>query len=182
MRFSYSTARPMQQQIGFTLLEIMVTLVVIGVILSFATLSVNNNTVERTLQQEARRVAGLLELAQEEAILQGVNRGFLVTEGGFYFLSYGSKGWQVLDKNEEIFYPRLWQSPWRLTFALEGETLPLLSQLESDALKPQLYLLASGELATFTLTIAAPEASQIRYQVSNESGYKIEVRRVEGIK
>ncbi len=172
--------RLQQWQQGFTLLEIMVTLVLIGIILSFASLSINNNNVERILQQEAQRVAGLLELAQEEAILQGVNRGFLVTEGGFYFLSYGTKGWQILDKNEEIFYPRAWQSPWRLTFTLDGENITLASQLDTAALKPQLYLLSSGELASFALTIAAPESTQIRYQVLSEVGYKIEVRRVEG--
>ena len=55
---------------GFTLMEVMVVLVLIGIITSFAVLSVGGRTGQR-LAEEGQRLIALVELHQQEAILSG---------------------------------------------------------------------------------------------------------------
>jgi general secretion pathway protein H len=79
---------------GFTLLEIMVVLVLIGIITSFALLSVGGGPRER-LAEEGQRLAALVELHQQEAILSGEVRGIRFTRTGYAILSLDEKGeWQ----------------------------------------------------------------------------------------
>ena len=68
---------------GFTLLEIMVVLVLVGIITSFALLSVGGGPRER-LAEEARRLAALVELHQQEAERC---EGFLEKEIGSHSLT-----------------------------------------------------------------------------------------------
>lgn len=53
---------------GFTLLELLVALVLIGIILSFATLSLDSGE-DKKIKEEAYRFYNLVKLAQEESIL-----------------------------------------------------------------------------------------------------------------
>ena len=64
--FAFSFSR---QQAGFTLLEMMVVVVIIGIIMSFATLSIGGGDRRADeLKREAQRFMALLELASSEAI------------------------------------------------------------------------------------------------------------------
>jgi general secretion pathway protein H len=76
---------------GFTLLEIMVVLVLIGIITSFALLSVGGGPRDR-LAEEAQRLAALVELHQQEAILSGELRGIRFARTGYAILTPGRKG------------------------------------------------------------------------------------------
>ena len=52
---------------GFTLLELAVVILIIGVLATFAMLSVGNRVQEDRLENEARRMKALVQLAGEEA-------------------------------------------------------------------------------------------------------------------
>ena len=54
---------------GFTLLEMLIVLVVLGIVLSFSSISISQND-HRQLLSETKRLASLLRLAREEAILR----------------------------------------------------------------------------------------------------------------
>ena len=62
---------------GFTLLEVITVVLIIGVIISFASLSVSNNDSKR-VQDEAERLQHLLTLAAEESILRGKEMALFV--------------------------------------------------------------------------------------------------------
>ena len=70
---------------GFTLIEIMVVMVLIGIIASFAVLSVGGGPRDR-LAEEARRLAALVELHQQVAILSGEIRGIQFGRTGYAIL------------------------------------------------------------------------------------------------
>lgn len=137
---------------GFTLLEIMVVLVLIGIITSFALLSVGGGPRER-LAEEARRLAALVELHQQEAILSGEPRGIQFTRTGYAVLRQDEKGaWQPPAAAETLIQHRL---PDEIVLGLWVEGRP--AALKNAGKLPQVLLLASGEATEFVAVFGLAE-------------------------
>ncbi len=129
---------------GFTLLEIMVVLVLIGIITSFALLSVGGGPRER-LAEEARRLAALVELHQQEVILTGELRGIQFSRSGYALLTLGEKGqWQAPTAADTLIRHE-WPEDIRLSLWVEGRP----ADLKTTGKLPQVLLLASGETTEF---------------------------------
>jgi general secretion pathway protein H len=80
--------RPGTASHGFTLIEILVVLVVVGILYSVVVLSLGVIGDDRELQRETRRLGSLLELAGEEAELQGRDFGVEFMRQGYRFVEY----------------------------------------------------------------------------------------------
>lgn len=127
---------------GFTLLEIMVVLVLIGIITSFALLSVGGGPKGR-LDEEARRLAALVELHQQEAILSGELRGIQFSRTGYAILRQDEKGaWQPPAAADTLIRHQL---PEGIVLGLWIESRPA----PLNTREPQALLLASGEATEF---------------------------------
>ena len=74
--------------LGFTLIEILVVLVIVGILMSVAFLSFGILGDDRGLDREARRLASLIELVSEEASTQGRDFGIEFMTGGYRFVEY----------------------------------------------------------------------------------------------
>lgn len=70
---------------GFTLLEILVVMFILGVIASVAVLAVGGGT-SRQFEQEARRLVELAGLARDESLLTGQARALGFSKNGYAFL------------------------------------------------------------------------------------------------
>ena len=129
---------------GFTLLEIMVVLVLIGIITSFALLSVGGGPRER-LAEEAQRLAALVQLHQQEAILSGDPRGIRFARTGYAILRQDEKGaWQPPIAADTLIQHEL---PDEIALGLWVEGRP--AALKNAGNRPQVLLLASGEATEF---------------------------------
>ena len=73
---------------GFTLIEIMVVVVIIGVISAMLIISFNLAGSDRELRTQATRLASILELTLDEATLQGRDFGLEVMRGGYRFVEF----------------------------------------------------------------------------------------------
>lgn len=73
---------------GFTLIEVMVVIVIIGVMASMIVVSVTLGDPQRELRNEAERLRTVLALAAEEAVIQQVELGAEFTESGYRFLKW----------------------------------------------------------------------------------------------
>lgn len=73
---------------GFTLIEVMVVIVIIGVMASMIVVSVSLGDPRRELMHEADRLRAVLSLAAEEAVIQQVELGAEFTESGYRFLKW----------------------------------------------------------------------------------------------
>lgn len=142
---------------GFTLLEILVVVVIIGVLASFAVLSLGSRALEDRLDTEARRLQELLALAADEAVLQGVELGFIHTPGGYGFLALKDGRWLPLEAAGPL-RGRALAEPFYLELRVEGRPVKAVAaDVPADELKPQVLLLSSGESTEFSLDLRAQD-------------------------
>lgn len=90
---------------GFTLLEMLIVLVIAGILVSAATLTMHRNP-RTDLREEAQRVALLLESAGDEAQVRSRPIAWQPVEGGFRFDVRTSDGWRPL--RDDMFRQRAW--------------------------------------------------------------------------
>ena len=140
---------------GFTLLEVMVVVVLISIIVGFVVLSIGDGGKTQLLEQHAKRLASLLKLASEEAILTNQEFALAVTEEGYEFQILVGKGWAAIAE-DPILRPRQLDSGMRIALSIESTEIDLQAQSDKDPAR--LYLLSSGEMTPFEMTLKDEES------------------------
>jgi general secretion pathway protein H len=101
-RSPYASGR----QRGFTLLEMLVVLVIAGLLVSLASLSLSRNP-RTDLNEEAQRLALLFESAGDEAQVRARPIAWMPLENGFRFDIHTEDGWRTL--RDDLLGPRNWE-------------------------------------------------------------------------
>ena len=83
-------------QRGFTLLELLVVLVIIGIMLGAVSFSTMQSSRQRLLT-DAQRVAVLLQLAREEAIVRNRPTAFEADQHSYHFLVRNDNRWELIN-------------------------------------------------------------------------------------
>jgi general secretion pathway protein H len=173
---------------GFTLVEILVVLLIIAAVISLAVLSVNSTGRDSQLDEESRRIEGLVGLLHERALLEGRDFGLRIEPAAYEFVFYDTRRnrWLMMDQEREFRHREL---PKGITFQLQldSQTVvikPIDRNLTSgDPPGPQVAIAASGEGTPFRL-ILQREATQAKAvvdgdalgKVSREGSNKVEKR------
>jgi general secretion pathway protein H len=129
---------------GFTLLEVLVVLVLLGIITGFAVISLHVADPEQRLAREAHRLQAVLKLAAEQAVMQSRTLGLNVGDDGYVFLQRDHGGWRPL--HDPALRARHVPTDIRLH-------LSAAPRHERESAAPQVLLLASGELTPFALHV-----------------------------
>lgn len=150
-------------QKGFTLLELLVVLVIIGIVVTFATLAIGNS-IEQQISDEARRFIALTETASNEAMLQGRELGLRFDEEGYQFmflalLDDGSRQWQELQHDLLL---RARGFPPEISARLILEDRPQTVDGQNHENRPQILLLSSGERTPFRLQLSSRDKHHVR--------------------
>lgn len=152
---------------GFTLIEILVVIVIIGIVTSMAMLSLGLLGDDRDLQTEARRITSLVQVAQDEAVMQGREFGLEVMESSYRFVEYDAftNRWGELLADDTL---RMRQLPEDLEFELylEDQRIKLETgpgafddpdDKDNSVLKesyaPHIFIFSSGDMLPFELRI-----------------------------
>ena len=108
---------------GFTLIEMMVVLLIIGIVVSSVVLSINTDDVKEHMEIEMNRLRALINLAREEAILQDHDMALVIKEDSYSFQWYDVKQekWLAVDDGQ-VFRER--KLPLGTNMVLLIEDLP----------------------------------------------------------
>jgi general secretion pathway protein H len=97
MRGGLSSDRhPGGSDAGMTLIEMLIVLAVIGVAAAAVSLGIGAATRSPTAESEARRFAGRLQAAADDALLGDRLVALTVTKSGYGFVASGATGWTPL--------------------------------------------------------------------------------------
>ncbi|HEY5604682.1 MAG TPA: type II secretion system minor pseudopilin GspH [Gammaproteobacteria bacterium] len=143
---------------GFTLFEILVVVFVIGVIVTFGSLSISQHS-DRYVEDEARRIHHLIRLATEEAVLSAQELSFLITNKGYSFAQLEGPKWEPI-VDDRFFRQREFPENLKVKMKVYDEDVSL-----TNPEKPvQIYLLSSGEVTPFTLVLSGE--SSVEYTIT----------------
>jgi general secretion pathway protein H len=162
---------------GFTLVEILVVIVIMAVVISITVLSVSSTGRDSQLDEESRRIEGLVGLLHERALLEGRDFGLRIEPAAYEFVVYDPRRdrWMMLDQEREFRHRDL---PKGITFQLQldSQTVvikPIDKNLSSgDLPNPQVAIAASGEGTPFRLTLQR-DATQAKASVDGDALGKI---------
>lgn len=93
------------RQVGFTLIEILVALVIIGIIIGLASLNLMPND-KRVVMLEAQKLALLFEQAHDEAIISGKEIAWSVEGNKAYFWHKDDQAKWALNSGDDLFRER----------------------------------------------------------------------------
>lgn len=142
---------------GFTLLEVMVVVLIIGVMLGVSALKLGSDSHAKLLKQEATRMVALLDLASQEAIMRNEQLAVRFSDDGYEFMLLEDGRWSLLEDDRPL-RPREFPDDIELRLELEDNPPPSLVSEESDL--PQVFLLSSGEITPFVVTLYSPGTEQ----------------------
>ncbi|TWC10535.1 MULTISPECIES: type II secretion system minor pseudopilin GspH [unclassified Pseudomonas] len=129
---------------GFTLLELMVVIVLIGVLLGTVGLAIGKDSA-RQARQQAQDFIRVVQQLREQAVLDGQEYGLRMQSGAYQALRLEALDW--------VPAATLHQLPEDLKFELEVDRHVL--KLNDAPGSPQLLLLSSDEISPFRLFIHA---------------------------
>ena len=159
---------------GFTLVEILVVVVIMAVVISLAVLSLNVTGRDSQLDDETRRIEGLVGLLHERALLEGRDFGMRIEPAGYEFVAYDTRRdrWLTMDQESEYRHRDL---PKGVTFQLQMDAQVVVLKaidrnLSTDKAPagPQVAIAASGEGTPFKLTLIR-EQTQAQATVTGDA-------------
>lgn len=154
---------------GFTLIEVMLVIVVIGLMVSAIQFSVIGNKVEENLQQQSSRFASVFNLAAEYGLLNNIEIGLVLEKNDYQFVGYDGQRWLPIVEYEALNSHTL---PDEMTMSIVLEDLPIeepalvtrelfetdendfyddfsLDEQKKKRVIPQVYILSSGDITPF---------------------------------
>ncbi len=120
-------------QRGFTLLELLVVMVIAGIILGMVSFKAMPDD-RQVLLQDAQRIALLLQVARDEAIVRNRPIAFEADANRYRFLIREEQNWQVLTQDEMLRERDFKRSP--VNFSLVNFSLVNSSQPPAPTILP----------------------------------------------
>lgn len=151
---------------GFTLIELVIVLLIITITIGLIGINLYSGDNDR-VRDEADRIVLLLQVAREEAILQGQVYGVQFTREGYRFQRLNAKGRLENIESDDVLLPRTLPDGVTLSFEVDG------APANDEA---GLLLDPTGNFIPFVLTL---RAGQSAWQALGLANGKIQSKPVE---
>ena len=166
---------------GFTLVEIMAVVFIIGIIVGLAAISINGHS-DRLLETEAQRLFQKIRLASEEAEYSQNEFGILFADKSSYqFLHFDEQLMEWVKIDKEFFKPVEMDDGYELsldTGESELDTSVLYMKQEKEKAtdygeknleEPDVIFFSDGQITPFELSISNKHLSKNVYIVSGKN-------------
>jgi general secretion pathway protein H len=156
---------------GFTLIEVMVVLLIIGMMLGMATLSTGGNEHKQEARQKALRFIAQLDAYRDEAVFQNIDLGLAMDGQSTQLLKYVDvlNPTHMADKTKEEV-TKLKDNPWdayegnlknssdlpeqlSMRLMLEDKDIDFSDLIDDDGVRPAILFLSSDEYTPFKVTL-----------------------------
>jgi len=138
----------------------MIVIVIISILVSFATLTIRSRSPEDLIREEAQRLQQLIQLALEEAVMKNTEYALEFNTNSYRFLKYYDGSWLVISDDHLLHERRL---PYEMEVELAIEQIDIIigektdsdtgnnqsdivNNNEDDKPKPQVFLLSNEEI------------------------------------
>ena len=166
VRNTYPNRCTLSRSRAFTLIELLVVVIIITVISAVALLSLGILGDDRNLQREARRLSSLIELANDEATIQGRDYGLEIMASGYRFVEFDpllNQWYEMI--GDDFLRPRQIEDGMEFELFIEDHRVLLDAQAaESDRDEdesnltddyiPHILILSSGDVSPFELRLS----------------------------
>ncbi|WP_396586494.1 type II secretion system minor pseudopilin GspH [Bermanella sp. R86510] len=164
---------PRRSQSGFTLLELLVVLVIMGLLVSMVTINTNVDRNKNRLEQSALKIKFYLEALAEEAVMNNATLGIEVSDNKLQVyrwtqvieeqddaqasLNIGQTNndqpkYQWSEHQSRYQWPELDEDMY-LSLELDGQTVVLETSTKEEDIEPQIQMFSTGEQSLSTITL-----------------------------
>lgn len=159
---------------GFTLIEILVVLVLVGLLAALAVFTMGGNSQQREMKKEVRELYLLMQTASEQAVLNNKELGLLFEDNGYQFVAFQDATGEWKATGERIFQARDFPDWIEATRFIESDA-PRLASAE-DKLRPDLVFFSSGETTPFELEFTIGSETDYTHILASDGISPIEWR------
>lgn len=165
---------------GFTLLEILLVVLLMGLAASAVTFTLGNTDKKQELTRVAQKFMATTELVLDETVLSGHFIGIIVDDDRYRFVVYHEDKWQPLESDRMLGEVQM-EPEISLALVLEGLPLvqedeedeswfdePFIEETDSEKKKnpePQIMLFPSGEMTGFELAFITKDENNQNIEV-----------------
>jgi general secretion pathway protein H len=110
----------MLKQAGFTLMELVVVMIILAILAGSIGARLAAGT-SGAIKEEARRLALVLQTAQEQSVLQGTLYALRFNSSGYYFLTLNEKGELEKMEKDALLQARDFPEPLQIESAVVDE-------------------------------------------------------------
>lgn len=152
---------------GFTLIELLVVIAVAAILVTIAVMSFNLIGDDRAVQKQVLKLSTLIDMASEEAQIQGREYGLELMQGGYRFVEYDHylEAWSEVI-GDDLLVPRELDQDMVIELFLEDRRVLLQETAKdtesgdeqakrdlTDDYLPHILIMASGDISPFQLEI-----------------------------
>lgn len=155
------------RQRGFTLIEILVVIVILGLLATVALFSLGGSTERRELEQKSRELFLIFQVAAERSILDNSEIGVQIADNQVRFLRYLPEDQTWEEFTERPFVAREWVDTLLIELETEDDP-PRMPTNESNTERPDLVFFSSGETTPFRVAMSLTNDPDAPYRIETD--------------